>query len=57
MTALADFVALSLLPSSCWRHAATFLKAGDAPPLVLERVAQAIGRAPIADRSGSLAGR
>ena len=33
-----DFVALSLLPISSWRHAAAFLRAGEPPHHILERV-------------------
>ena len=33
-----DFVALSLLPISSWRHAAAYLRAGEPPQHILERV-------------------
>ena len=41
MTELLDFVSLSLMPSWCWRLAADWLRRGDAPETVFDRLAGA----------------
>jgi DNA processing protein len=41
MTPLADFVALSLLPSWCWLQTAERLRAGDSPGLIFDAIASA----------------
>jgi DNA processing protein len=38
LSAHVDFVALSLLPISCWRRVGEYLHAGDAPHVILDRV-------------------
>lgn len=38
MTALGDFVALSLLPPWCWLRAADFLRAGEPPDILVRRL-------------------
>src|SRR5258705_12484961 len=56
MTDLTHLVALSLLPSSSWRHAAECLRAGDLPERVFDRlVTQEAGAPP--ERRSSLQAR
>jgi DNA processing protein len=42
MTHFVELVALSRLSPHCWRRAAEWLRAGDSPPLVLQRLAEAL---------------
>ena len=56
MTDLTHLVALSLLPTSSWRHAAECLRAGDFPETVFDRlVTQEPGATP--ERRSSLQAR